>query len=195
VLLKGALHTHSTCSDGTLTVAELLATYERLGFDFVALTDHDHLLPAGCYDAGLDLETSLLVLRGVELTVFEKGYVHVNRIEGDRDVLYVFNHPAEMDLPLPKAIERILAVAERLPLDAVEITSKGFRTPEFDVPDLPLVKVATDDAHTRAMCGRAWIELDAPRDRDAIIRAVRRGDFWNCYADNRGAASRGPRRR
>jgi hypothetical protein len=29
--------------------------------------------------------------------------------------------------------------------------------------------------------GRAWIELDVQRNKDAIIRAVREGDFWNCY--------------
>lgn len=179
--LKGALHAHSTCSDGTMTIAELLRTYEALGFDFVAVTDHDHLLRPDCYDAIDEVDTDLIVFRGLEMTVFEKGYVHVNRIEGGDEVLYIFNHPSEMELPLARAIERITAVAERLPLDGVEVTSKGFRTPEYETEALPLVKVATDDAHTRQMCGRAWIELDAPRDRDAILRAVRADDFWNCY--------------
>ncbi len=79
-----------------------------------------------------------------------------------------------------------MAVSQRLPIDAVEITSKGFRTPEFDTEELPFSKVATDDSHTRAACGRAWIELDCPRDEDHIIRAVRNGDFWNCYAETQG---------
>ena len=35
--LKGALHTHTTCSDGELTPLELLRVYRDLGFDFVAL--------------------------------------------------------------------------------------------------------------------------------------------------------------
>jgi hypothetical protein len=42
--------------------------------------------------------------------------------------------------------------------------------------------VATDDAHTRMMCGRAWIEMDCDRDKDKILRAVKAGDFWNCFA-------------
>ena len=39
-LLKGALHTHTTRSDGACTPEELLAAFEAKGYDFVALTDH-----------------------------------------------------------------------------------------------------------------------------------------------------------
>ncbi len=180
--LKGALHVHSACSDGLLSIPEVVERYESLGFDFIALTDHDHLLREGCYDQGLaGLRTGLLVFRGIELTVFEKGYLHVNRIAGDREVLHVLNHPADLDLPFERVLERIEALRSSIPIDAVEITSKGFRSPEFDVPALPFPRIATDDSHNRLGCGRAWIELDAPREKDAILRAVKRGEFWNCY--------------
>jgi predicted metal-dependent phosphoesterase TrpH len=181
--LKGALHVHTACSDGLLGVSEAISVYAGLGFDFIALTDHDHLLREGCYQEGLrGLSTPLLVLEGVELTVFEKGYLHVNRIRGDREVLHILNHPADLDLPLDRVLERIAALRERIPIDAIEVTSKGFRTPEFDVPAMAFPRVATDDSHNRLGCGRAWIELDSPLDKDAIIRAIKRGDFWNCYA-------------
>ena len=179
--LKVALHVHTTCSDGDLSVAEVLEVYAARGFDAVALTDHDHLLRPGSYDLVDSLRTDLIVFKGLELTVFAKGYVHVNRIEGEQERLHVFNHPAELALPLDKVLARVAEVARRLPLDAVEITSKGFRTPEYDVADLPYPKVGTDDAHTRLQCGRAWIELDCGRTKDAIIRAVKAGDFWNCF--------------
>ncbi len=181
MLLKGALHVHTTCSDGELSIAEVLEVYAARGFDAVALTDHDHLLRPGSYDLLDSLRTDLIVLKGVELTVFAKGYVHVSRIDGEQERLHIFNHPAELSLPLDKALERIAEVARLLPLDAVEITSQGFPTPEYDIAALPYPKVATDDAHSRLMCGRAWIELDCGRSRDAIIRAVRAGDFWNCF--------------
>jgi predicted metal-dependent phosphoesterase TrpH len=181
--LKVALHVHTTCSDGDLTIPEVVEVYAARGFDAIALTDHDHLLRPGSYDVVDSLRTELIVFKGVELTVFAKGYVHVNRIDGEEEQLHVFNHPAELSLPLDKVVERVAEVARSLPLDAVEITSKGFRTPEYDVPALPYPKVATDDAHTRQMCGRAWIELDCGRSKDAIIRAVRAGDFWSCYQD------------
>jgi len=183
MVLRGALHTHSTCSDGRLSVAQVLARYTALGFDFVALTDHDTLLRPRAYDEALaGVTTDLLVFRGVELTVFEKGYVHVNRIDGDSEVLHVFNHPAQLDLPVDKALERVRAVGERLPLDALEITSHGFATPEYDLPGLPWVKVATDDSHTADGCGRAWIELSCRRAKDDLLRAIKANDFWNVYA-------------
>ena len=39
-LLKGALHSHSTRSDGKLSPEELIAMHEHYGYDFMALTDH-----------------------------------------------------------------------------------------------------------------------------------------------------------
>ncbi len=179
--LKGALHTHTTCSDGELSIEETIDVHAEMGFDFIALTDHDYLLRPGCYDSVAKLKTSLIVFTGVEMTVFEKGYVHVNKIDGKHDVLHIFNHPAQLDLPIEKVVARIDAVARSIPLDAVEITSNGFVTSEYDVPEIPFPKVATDDSHHRHMCGRAWIEMDCQRDKDAIIRAIRNGDFWNCF--------------
>ena len=35
--------------------------------------------------------------------------------------------------------------------------------------------------HTLVGIGRAWVELDAQRDKDSIIRAIKQGSFWNCY--------------
>jgi hypothetical protein len=179
--LKGALHVHTTCSDGRLTIRQAVDLYETLGFDFIALTDHDYLLRADCYAAVPRIQTRMIIFTGVEMTVFEKGYIHINRIFGDLETLTVFNHPSELDLPISKVLERIQAIGRQFPLDAVEITSKGFRTPEYDIPEIPYVKIATDDSHNAMGCGRAWVELDCDRDKDAIIRVIRHGDFWNCY--------------
>ena len=77
--------------------------------------------------------------------------------------------------------ERLAAVAQTYPLDAVEITTKGFRNREFEVPEIAYPKIASDDSHTRLGIGRAWIEMDAGRSKDAILRAVKHDDFWNCY--------------
>jgi len=62
------LHTHSTCSDGTLTPTELVQAAKAAGLQALALTDHDtvqglpELMEAG---QAFDLE----VIAGVELTV------------------------------------------------------------------------------------------------------------------------------
>ena len=44
MLLKGCLHTHTTCSDGKLSPQAVADAYESRGYDFVAFTDHDYLL-------------------------------------------------------------------------------------------------------------------------------------------------------
>jgi hypothetical protein len=165
-----------------LSIPDAVEIYSALGFDFIALTDHDHLLREHCYDGTLSgLKHDLLIFKGVELTVFEKGYLHLGKIEGDREILHIFNHPAQLNLPLRKVIMRIERLAKRYPVDAVEVTDMGFYTPEYDIEEIPYPKVATDDSHNAEGCGRAWIELECKRDRDSIIKAIKNGDFWNCF--------------
>ena len=181
MLLKGALHVHTTCSDGELTPQEVANAYEERGFDFIAFTDHDYLVKPNYRDVCSQVKSGMILFHGIELTVFVKGYVHVNKIEGDKEVLHVFNHIGEYDLTLAQIRHRTKKIAEKYPLDAVEITTKGFRQKEIESLDLPYPKIASDDMHTRVGIGRAWIELDAPRDKDAIIRAIKKGRFWNCF--------------
>ena len=183
MLLKGQLHTHTTCSDGSLTPQEVAGIYTGLGFDFLAFTDHDHLLKPSYRRALASVRSELLIFSGVELTVkSRKGYVHVSRIEGDREILHIFNHPSDCGLPLRETLQCIAEVAERYPLDAVEATSHGFHTPLFDIPGIGYPRVAADDSHDLPGCGRAWIELDCDRDKDAIVTAIREGRFQNGYA-------------
>ena len=69
-------------------------------------------------------------------------------------------------------------------LDAIEVTETGQRHPLYESAEIPLVKIATDDAHGPIHFGRAWVEVDAKRDRDAIIRAIRAGEFRLGFADH-----------
>ena len=174
-ILKGALHTHTTKSDGKLTPGEVLRTYRDLGFDFVALTDHDFLLRPNAYAEVPDEFEGMLVFKGVEKTVFARGYLHVNEIPGVGEVLRVFNHPAEYGFSVERMLERLAEVQKKLTIDALEVSEKGFYTPEYDIDAIPLPKVVSDDSHTREMCGRAWIEVAAARDKDEIIRAIKAG--------------------
>jgi len=181
MLLKGCLHTHTTCSDGKMTPGQVVKSYESKGYDFIAITDHDYLIKPRYRKMIEEIETEMVVFTGVELTVFIKGYVHVNRIEGDREVLHVFNHIGEYELTPEQVLDRLRELEKLYPIDAVEITSKGFREREFEDLDVPYPKIASDDSHDSVGIGRAWIEMDAPRDRDSIIKAIKRGEFWNCY--------------
>ena len=89
--LKGQLHIHTIFSDGRLTPQEASDTYEDLGFDFIVITDHDHLLRPGYREAIEGVRSSMLVFLGIELTLHTRwGYVHVNEIEGEKEKLYYF---------------------------------------------------------------------------------------------------------
>jgi hypothetical protein len=183
MMLKGQLHTHTTLSDGALTPQEVADVYASLGFDFLAFTDHDHLLRPADLRLIRQVKSPMLLFFGIELTVHcSKGYVHVSRIDGDHDCLHVFNHPADYDLTLKKTTDCMEEVAGLYALDAVEVTNHGFYTPQFDIDAIPYPKVAADDSHNRLACGRGWIEVDCERNRDAIIAAIRRGEFRNRYA-------------
>lgn len=181
MLLKGGLHIHTTCSDGKLTPQEVADAYLERGYDFIAFTDHDYLLKDNYREIYNEVKSDLLLFHGIELTVFVKGYVHVNKIEGDNEILHIFNHIGEYDLTHEQILDRVDAIAQLFPLDAVEITTKGWRQRDVESLDIPYPMIASDDAHTLVGVGRAWIELDARRDKDDIIRTIKRGDFWNCY--------------
>ncbi len=175
--LKGNLHAHTVYSDGVRPAAALVAEYEALGYDFLAITDHDDLIPTGYWDALSRLTPRLLLFSGVELS-YQPFPQHVGKVVGERETLYVLNHPARYKLDVEDTLDRVRILrADGYPLDAVEVTDTGHYRAVYHTDEIPLVKLATDDAHRPPHFGRAWIEVNAPRDRDAIIRAIRGGDF------------------
>jgi len=68
-LLKGDLHTHTVASDGVLTVGELGQHALRHGLDFLAITDHNQMVPA----CSLPQIPGLTLIPGVEWTHY-KGH-------------------------------------------------------------------------------------------------------------------------
>jgi len=181
-LLKGNLHAHTTFSDGRRPIREVIARYRELGYDFLAITDHDDRvhddywfdIPAG--------DDRMLILPGIEIN-YRPLSQHVGKVTGDRETLHVLNHPARYGLTVAETLSRVRIIGRAgLTIDAIEITDTGIYQPEYDVDDIPLPKIATDDSHRDAHFGRAWIEVDAVRNPDAIIKAVRAGDFQVGFA-------------
>ena len=178
-LLRGNLHAHTTFSDGVRSPAALVAEYESRGYDFLAITDHDdheNWIEPGYEQALARLAPKLLLFRGIELS-FDAFPQHVGKVMGETETLWVLNHPARYKLSVAQTLERMRIIQRAgWPLAAVEVTDTGLYRPVYDTDEIPLVKIATDDAHRPPHFGRAWIEVDAARDRDAIIRAIRAGD-------------------
>jgi hypothetical protein len=64
-----------------------------------------------------------------------------------------------------------------MPVHCLEVTDKGVYTKMYDTPEIPLPKIVSDDSHTYDMCGWAWVEVQSTRSRDAILQAIKKGDF------------------
>lgn len=184
-LLRGNLHAHTTFSDGIRSPAALVAEYEARGYDFLAITDHqDHEnLDWVEYETALQaLVPNLLLFRGIELN-YPRFAQHVGKVQGDEETLLVLNHPARYRLTVDETLDRIAEIRRAgWPLHAIEVTDTGHYRPLYDTPEIPLVKIATDDAHRPPHFGRAWVEVDAARSRDAILRAIRAGDVQMRFA-------------
>ena len=118
----------------------------------------------------------------------------MGKVTGDRETLYILNHPARYALTVDETLYRIRVIREAgLPIEAIEITDTGIYRPEYDVEALALPKIATDDSHRDPDFGRAWIEVEAAtKTADAILRAVKAGDFRLGFATDEAAARRPP---
>lgn len=184
--LRGNLHAHTHFSDGVKSPAEVIADYETLGYDFLAITDHEDLIGDSYWRMLRHLESRMLLFQGVEIS-YQPFPQHVGRVIGDRDTLYVLNHPARYKLSVAQTIERMRILRrDGYAIDAVEVTDTGRYRAAYDSEEIPLSKIATDDSHKPLHFGRAWIEVEAPRDRDAIIRAIRAGDFTLGFSSKGG---------
>ena len=73
--LRGNLHTHTTASDGRQPIQKVVADYAALGYDFLAISDHDILTDATDY-AKLDAH-GLVLLPGNEITRNGPHLLHV----------------------------------------------------------------------------------------------------------------------
>ncbi len=103
----------------------------------------------------------LLVLTGIELN-YRPLYQHVGKVMGDRETLYVLNHPARYRLSVRETLAGCASITEAgWPIHAVEITDTGRLPARYDVDEIALPKIATDDSHRDSEFGRAWIEVDA----------------------------------
>lgn len=186
-LLKGNLHTHTTFSDGRLPAEQVVGRYRELGYDFLALTDHDDRIDDEYWFKLPTSDDRMLVLPGVEIDYRPLGQ-HVGKVTGDRETLFVLNHPARYSLTVEQTLRRIRAITrDGMPIHAVEVTDTGAYHAEYDVDTIPLPKVATDDAHRDEDFGRAWIEVDAVRNADAILRAIKAGQFTMKFLTDRGS--------
>lgn len=196
---RGALHVHTTCSDGSLSPEECCDRYRALGFDFVFITDHNvwndhsHLsdstckvfssIELSCRDGREDV-LALGVHQGSDIRDTQEAIDWVNQAGG----VPVLCHPHWTRMSLRRSMELrgypLIEVwnghSEReLVADTTHfwdlVLQEGRR----------LYGVAVDDSHEVQDYGRGFVEVWADDlSETSILQALRSGRFY---------ASSGPR--
>jgi hypothetical protein len=78
---KGNTHTHTTNSDGDSAPADVAEWYKGNGYDFLFITDHEHITAVGELNEKLGDGGKFLVIQGQEVTDrFDKKPYHVNAL-------------------------------------------------------------------------------------------------------------------
>ena len=116
------LHTHSTCSDGTLTPAEVVMEAKKAGLSAIALTDHDTLdgLPEAI-EAGK--KYGIEVITGIEFSISSDTEMHLLGLGFDLDCPDIRNVLDEMiiqrDLRNYKVIELLEKCGIHITIDEI----------------------------------------------------------------------------
>jgi len=85
-MVKGDLHLHSRWSDGVNTIEEIIQQAIRLGYDYIAITDHSQSLkvagglsPQDLFNQGKEISLlqkkypQIKILKGIEVDILEDG--------------------------------------------------------------------------------------------------------------------------
>ena len=76
---KGNTHTHTNNSDGDSPPADVVEWYKKNGYDFVVITDHEHITAIEELNERFGDGGKFLVIQGQEVTDrFDKKPYHVN---------------------------------------------------------------------------------------------------------------------
>jgi hypothetical protein len=205
---RGALHVHTTESDGGLEPAAALAWYREHGYHFAAITDHSKLT-----DTSHLSDDGFLALPGIELNVGRTeigGRYHIVGLGVTREPAVPADARAQEAIDAIRAADGEAIIAHPYWLGATlqdlqplqgalglevfnttceESIAKGLSAVHWDellARGHRLWGLAVDDAHWRRPdYGQAWVVLKARRlDRESVLRALRLGHFYS---------TRGPR--
>jgi hypothetical protein len=196
--LKTNLHTHTTFSDGTFSLPDVVAVYETLGYDVLAITDHNQWRDHSAASNG-----RLMVLSSNEPSLSHREHVLATGVHGASPVdagdrsctrtqevidwidaqggFSTLNHPTWSGMP----VERLLALDR---YHSIEVCNAGCMGHGSELSlthwDELLRRgrrvwgLATDDSHYDWDRGLGWIELFCERTEPAIFQALKAGRFY-----------------
>ena len=197
---KGNLHTHTTVSDGPLPPSATARCYRRLGYDFLAITDHVKIMEP------FDPPAGLLVMGGAEYHTLAGDPVRawhfvclglkgeVTGAEGplpdllasirENAAFYFAAHPYWSNL-----VEDDLLAIEGV--SAMEVyngvcqraVDRGYSEQAWDYAlacGKRLNALAVDDSHLESDFGRGWIMLRAEKlTPDVLLHALSKGLYYS----------------
>ena len=200
---KGALHVHTTRSDGKLTPVQSVAFHRDHGYHFLGITDHDTVT-----DLSKSSTAEFLNIPGVEVThgrnelgqsyhVVLIGIEEAPRVSNSlsiQDTINIWTDKAQMAfLAHPYWSGHVLG--EMMPLErlvGVEIYNtsshtdlgKGLATVLWDellVRGKRWWGFGVDDTHgVNDDAAGGWVQVKSEKlDRNSIIEAMKRGEFYS----------------
>ena len=197
---KGALHTHTTESDGKTSPSDLARAYRELGFHFLVFTDHGKVTTLN------EPSDDFLTLGGIEIglaTGDPDKYWHLIGVGTDGVTRADFDSPVRMHEYLrSRAAFCILAHPYWSQLTGKDLTlleglasvevwntgceleiGRGFAEYQWDYclsAGRRTTGVAVDDCHSRRDVGAGWVMVKAAElSADAITDALSRGRFYS----------------
>ena len=199
---KGNLHTHTTNSDGRLSLEQIISSYKGRGYDFLGITDHEKVT-----DIDEHSTVNPLLIRGIEVVCgcSEIGELyHILGIGLKKMVELPDGVSAQKVINMIRVQQGITIIAhpywsgltfgDVLPLKGIlgiEVFNaschngigKGFSAVHWD--DLlargkNLYGFASDDTHFQENIGQGWIMVKAKSlSVTDILSAIKKGQFYS----------------
>ncbi len=118
------LHTHSSCSDGTHSPAELIREAVRKNLSAIALTDHDTLDGLDVAERTAD-ETGIRFIRGVELSIeCSRGELHLLGLNLSHSTEKLENRLVELR---KERENRNFLIIEKMNADGISVTMEEIK--------------------------------------------------------------------
>ena len=199
--LKGNLHTHTTLSDGDASYDEVVSAYANDNYDFLSITDHRKVSPAGtrgdmlllpgqeCHVVDPDNTFSYHVVAigdlGDEGAIPElaDGQAIINEINR-RGALAIVAHPRWSFMPYELFNELHGYAAFEVYNGFCDFEcGRGISSDYWDFYmrrcKKPIWGLGTDDAHYYMRnLAQGWTFVNAEKNPESIYDAIKRGDFY-----------------
>ncbi|GAB6879015.1 DNA polymerase/3'-5' exonuclease PolX [Halorubrum gandharaense] len=186
--IRGDLHTHTDWSDGSFTIAEMVAAAADRGYDYHVVTDHA-AGPGIFGNTGLDEadiaeqaeavaavaeEAPIGVLHGIEANIDAEGAITTDdETLADLDLVVASPHSA-LDQNADAATERLVRAVEHPEVDVLgHPTGRIINSRQGVAPDFERVAAAAADADTAIEVNANPARLDA--NGDAVRMALDAG--------------------